>query len=312
MENFKVDLVYLWVDGNDPEWQKKRHKYLPAFDHTDALCEGRYVNNDELRYSLRSVEKYANWIRKIFIVTDNQIPSWLDVSNPKIKIIDHSEILPPEARPCFNSEVIEYFLYKIPDLSEHFIYANDDMFLNKNVSPSDFFCDDGFPIVRLRRKYFGYFRYKLKYVFSDTCSAYKKTYIRASDEVYKRLKKRYWDFLHHNIDAYRKSDYKMAMENIFNDIIEKTMLNHIRSENGLQRIAILYYALTVKHGHLRYVKEQESFTIPLYKIQRKLHDLTPETTFFCLNDDEHSCNGNRVAARLFLESRFPVKSEFEI
>ncbi|MDR0763113.1 MAG: Stealth CR1 domain-containing protein, partial [Bacteroidales bacterium] len=91
MENFKIDIVYLWVDGSDPEWQKKRSEYIPASTvsdravYADAFCEGRYVNNDELRYSLRSVEKYANWVRKIFIVTDNQIPLWLDTSNPKIK-----------------------------------------------------------------------------------------------------------------------------------------------------------------------------------------------------------------------------------
>jgi hypothetical protein len=90
------------------------------------------------------------------------------------------------------------------------------------------------------------------------------------------------------------------------------MLNHVRSENGLQRIAILYYALAVKHGHLRYVKKQESLAVQLYKIRKLYHDLSPDTMFFCLNDDEHSSNDNRFAARLFLENRFPYKSEFEI
>ena len=315
MENFKVDLVYLWVDGSDPEWQKKRSMYIPASTHTlpiEAVCEARYTNNDELRYSLRSIEKYANWVRKIFIVTDNQVPLWLDISNPKIKIIDINEILPSEALPCFNSEVIEYFLYKIPDLSEHFIYANDDMFLNKNVLPSDFFGDDGFPVVRLKRKRFGYLRYKLKYVFRSINSAYKKTHIRASDEVYKRFKKRYWGFSHHNIDAYCKSDYKMAIENIFSDIIAKTMLNHIRSKTGLQRIAILYYALAVKHGHICYTGQKQSLAVQLYKMQKLYNNLTSDTMFFCLNDDQNSSAADRIAARLFLENRFPHKSEFEI
>jgi hypothetical protein len=318
MENFKVDIVYLWVDGSDPEWQKKRSAYIPASKargravYMDAFCEGRYINNDELRYSLRSIEKYANWVRKIFIITDNQIPAWLDISNPRIEIINQNELLPVETLPCFSSEIIEYFLYKIPDLSEHFIYANDDMFLNKNISPGDFFCDDGFPIVRLERKYFGYLRYKLKYLLSDITSAYKKTHIRASDEVYKRLKKRYWGFSHHNMDSYRKSDYKAAMENVFSDVIAKTMLNHVRSANGLQRIAILYYALAVGHGHLRYVTQKESLAVQLYKMHKMNDNLTDDTMFFCLNDDEHSVAAHRVAARSFLDGRFPCRSEFEI
>ena len=92
------------------------------------------------KYSLRSVEMYAPWIRKIFIVTDNQVPKWLDTSNPKIRIVDHKEILPEVSLPCFNSRLIEHFLYKIPGLSEHFLYANDDMFINRPVTPATFFC----------------------------------------------------------------------------------------------------------------------------------------------------------------------------
>ena len=90
----------------------------------DAELNGknRYANNDELKYSLRSIAMYAPWVRKVFIVTDNQVPAWLDTSNPKVRIVDHAEIMPAESLPCFNSSLIEHFLYKIPGLSEHFLY----------------------------------------------------------------------------------------------------------------------------------------------------------------------------------------------
>ena len=67
----KVDLVYLWVDGSDPVWQAKRQSVVGYEGNTSADCKGRYADNGELKYSLRSVELYAPWIRKIFIVTDN-------------------------------------------------------------------------------------------------------------------------------------------------------------------------------------------------------------------------------------------------
>lgn len=133
-----IDLVYMWVNGNDPAWQAKRNATIGVTDTSNNNCKGRYADNDELKYSLRSIEKYAPWIHKIFIVTDSQVPVWLDTSNPKIQIVDHSEILPPEARPCFNSTVIEHHLYKIPGLAERFLLANDDTLLNKPVSPSTF------------------------------------------------------------------------------------------------------------------------------------------------------------------------------
>ena len=69
-----IDLVYLWVDGNDPEWLARKNAFLPADKQVDPQAAGecRYAENDELRYSLRSVELYVPWVRRIYIVTDDQ------------------------------------------------------------------------------------------------------------------------------------------------------------------------------------------------------------------------------------------------
>lgn len=85
----------------------------------------------------------------MYIVTDRQCPHWLNTAYEKVSIIDHSLIMPQEIIPCFNSNVIEYFLPKIPALSERFLYANDDFFLGRTVRSSDFF-EDGMPIVRVK------------------------------------------------------------------------------------------------------------------------------------------------------------------
>ena len=127
---------------------------VEAKDNSPENCKGRTADNDELKYSLRSVEMYAPWIRKIFIVTDEQMPEWLDTSNPQVRVVDLKEIMPPHCLPCFNSSLIEKFIYKIPGLAEKFIYANDDMFINRKVTATDFFTPAGFPIVRLTRKPF--------------------------------------------------------------------------------------------------------------------------------------------------------------
>ncbi len=107
----EIDLVYMWVDGSDPVWlAKKRALTGEMAEGGEANSKARYENNDELKYSLRSAEKNAPWIRRIFIVTDGQTPEWLDTSDPRIRVVDHSEIMPPEALPCFNASVINYEL----------------------------------------------------------------------------------------------------------------------------------------------------------------------------------------------------------
>jgi hypothetical protein len=57
------------------------------------MVDDRWAVSQELRYSLRSVEKYAPWVRNIYIVTNGQIPYWLDLSHPRIRCA-HSARVP--------------------------------------------------------------------------------------------------------------------------------------------------------------------------------------------------------------------------
>lgn len=148
-----VDIVYLWVDGSDPEWQCIKAKYNNGpKKKPDADSNNRYSDHNELKYSLRSVWKYASFVNHIYIVTMNQRPVWL-ADHPKITIIDHKDIFKnKENLPCFNSMAIECHLHFIPNLKEHFIYFNDDMFLGASVQASDFFTIAGKPKVLFEMK----------------------------------------------------------------------------------------------------------------------------------------------------------------
>lgn len=55
----------------------------------EDISASRFEDNEELRYSLRSIEKHAPWVRNIFIVTNGQIPSWLNLDNPRVTIVTH-------------------------------------------------------------------------------------------------------------------------------------------------------------------------------------------------------------------------------
>lgn len=309
----EVDLVYLWVDGSDPKWQKKRNAITGnEGENSDINCKGRFFDNDELKYSLRSVEKYAPWIRKIFIVTDNQIPNWLDITNSKIKIIDHTDMLPQESLPCFNSDLIEKFLYKIPGLAEHFLYANDDTFINKPIYPHTFFAEDGFPIVRFCRKPFRKIRWYYKVnIQKKTLQNYKQKIENASKLVEKKYGTYHSGLPHHNIDAYLKSDYKRVVEDIFADKFKEELEHHIRNSEDTQRIIFLYVALSEKRGHLHYVSKKESLDLHIYKDKPYKDFEKYQPVLFCMNDSQHVQDSDRVRAKAFLDNRFPEKSKFE-
>lgn len=147
--DFPVDIVYTWVDQSDPVWLEKRRQAISCLcsEKDTGLCldffrEREFEKLNQLKFSLRSVSRYAGFVRKIFIVTDDQVPAWLNHRHDKIELISHRKIFKGDGRlPSFNSHAIESRLHHIPGLAEHFLYLNDDFFLGRPVTAADFFQD---------------------------------------------------------------------------------------------------------------------------------------------------------------------------
>lgn len=143
-----IDIVYTWVDNQDLVWQEKYHFHKKQYQDNNisvgrfALDTARFENNNELYYSIHSVKQNLTWIRNIYLVTDGQYPTWLHEFD-NIFVIHHHEIIDSAYLPTFNSHVIEAHLHKIPNLSENFLYFNDDVFVAKPLPPSHFFQANG-------------------------------------------------------------------------------------------------------------------------------------------------------------------------
>ena len=140
VEDYPVDFVVLWLDGNDPNWIREMEKYQPK----DSIAKknnsaARFRNWDNFHYWFRSVEKYAPWVRYVYVVTWGHVPEFLDLSNPKIRFIRHDQFMPAEYLPTFSCFPTELNLWRIEGISEHIVYFNDDFFLTKPLEKSDFF-----------------------------------------------------------------------------------------------------------------------------------------------------------------------------
>ncbi len=148
--NPAIDIVYLWVNGNDDEWRAKREKSAQKLEATGNLgfakfgnVEGRYRDNDELRFSLRALEKFFPEHGHIYIVTDGQVPDWFQASD-QITLVDHHQLIPHSALPTFDSGNIESYIHHIPGLSERYFYLNDDVFFGAPVCLDSWFFENGF------------------------------------------------------------------------------------------------------------------------------------------------------------------------
>lgn len=133
----KIDFVIIWVDGNDPEWRKEKSKYTPE-KNTDSR-DIRYRDWENLKYIFRGIEKYANWVNNVYFVTCGQTPSWMNTKYEKLKLINHKDYIPNQYLPTFSANPIELNLHRIEELSDQFVFFNDDMFIIDYVKPTDFF-----------------------------------------------------------------------------------------------------------------------------------------------------------------------------
>ena len=142
---YPIDLVFSWVDGADPAFLSSRAGWLARARLGDGDgAEARTRQIDELRYALRSVDRNAPWVRRIFIATDTRLPDWLIADHPKITVVRASEhFSDPAVLPTFNSHAVESQLHHIDGLAEHFLYCNDDMFFGRPVAASVFFTPAG-------------------------------------------------------------------------------------------------------------------------------------------------------------------------
>lgn len=327
----KIDLVYLWCDGSDAVWREKRESYLPEEKKrkdTQTFYEGRILENDELRYSLRSVEMYAPWINHIYIVTDNQCPTWLDTTNPKITLVNQADLLPKEVNPIFNSCAIELVIHKIEGLSEYYLYANDDMMFAHRVQPDFFFSSSG----RAKCRFVGSELTSSKEVVGQT---YEYTIMRANEAIsldFDRADMIGWQ-PHHNIDAYKKSSVERCLQR-YQEWNDTTIGHRFRTPDDMQRHLLSLYAVATGDADAVFVKSRkyrnlsglvmllliflrikkgtDSRYIDLNSSDILLSNRLLKPQLVCFNDDPSITKESRVKLREVFPRLYPKRSKFEL
>ncbi len=317
--SFPIDAVITWVNGDDPEWKSEKEFYSnlhlvnDSNNNTESRAneDERFRNRNELKYLLRSIEMFAPFIRKIFIVTCGQTPEWLNIDNDRIVLVNHNEIYKDkEALPVFNSSSIETQLHHIEGLSEHFIYFNDDFMLTDFCVPNDFFFANGI------MKYFP----SDTRVFESDIDDSREEYLIADRNAISLIKEDFGksgnDVMLHCPYPSRKSILSL-LEDRFESEFAKCAKERFRSKNDLRPIAFMQY----HYGFLRGLAIPSSLThryLALYKdtIDRQFNGVfvTRKYKTICINDvavpTERLSAVNELTIQ-FLESYFPFESSFE-
>ena len=269
----KIDMVFTYCDGTDPKFIEEKNRFVKEKDKVNNLPV-RFININEITYSVRSVLKFMPWINMIYIITNKQIPP-VEL-NPKVKIIDHTEIIPKKYLPTFNSDVIESFIYNIPELSEIFLYNNDDTMHTRYVDISDILQGDKI-IFR---------NYNHVNEINKNNNEYKKR-IYLTSQLFKQSCPSMKLINNHHTKILRKSTLKFVEEK-YPKLLHELRVNHLRGDNYIQ---YLFFCINIDNilndniildryddvivYHLGNKEYREDMFVKIYE---------KKPNFLCLND----------------------------
>lgn len=327
-----IDFVVTWVDMDDPKWIKEFSKYSDKIDNSvNEKSEARFRDHGFLRYWFRGIEKFAPWVRKIHFVTSGQKPEWLDENHPKINLVSHSDYIPQEFLPVFNSNLIEIYMHRIPGLSEQFVYFNDDFFIINDVPETRFF-ENGLPKdiatfrtntgisqfekmlknnIRLINKHFD----KKEVLKRDHDKWYHPSY--GSRARITKLLKYYNKFITlrtpHNAQPYLKSTFEDVWEHCGEELTEMSK-HRFRSDNDYTPELFKTWQIC-KSNFIPYNTYQDTKMFSLVIKSKKAIKALREQSYslVCLNDNVHIRNYEKVMQEIHdaFESILPEQSSFE-
>jgi hypothetical protein len=309
----KIPIVYLWVDGSDPAYQQ-RHA-------STGRVTSRHRDNQDLLYSIRSLETNMPWWKgTLYIVTDNQIPKWLNMSHPRVKLVDHIDIIPIQYMPTSVSNTIEWFLKDIRGIDDYYMALNDDFLFLNPVEPADFLDAEGRLALPFNAAVLENSEQSVaEHVQADrlwnasvhrSMNLLERKLAAAAD--FKPLAKKY--YVQHAPRIFSKAKMKALFE-LFAPELKLSLRQKCRSDTILDTIYLSVYYMAYKDGlevkprgndFFRSVMDSTHFI----ELDREIRAAGPEKKFLCLNDTFEEAITSEKLVDLYA-GLFPVPSSFE-
>lgn len=279
-----IDLVVPYVDFTDINWIKTAKKN--NIDYSEIV---RFRGQgDFFKYFFRGIDKNLPWINQIFLIVQSksQVPKWLNLKN--IKVVLHEDFIPKQFLPLYNSCTIEMFLGNIKELSEQFLYFNDDMYVLRELTPSDFF-EEGKVLINFKNKF------PLSFWGNHVKNSYKLIF-NDDNELTP------W----HNVQPLLKSQVNQCFTDFKNQIYES--ITKLRTTKNMNIYLYTYYLL--KNNLCKESKVESGYTS---KYDSRILDCFYTKDLLCINDTnpEKSIYENELLNRRFAK-HFKEKSKYEI
>lgn len=328
-----IDFVVTWVDMDDPKWKKELAKYSGKIDNSaNEMSEARFRDYGFLKYWFRGVETFTPWVRKVHFVTADQKPDWLNINHPKLELVNHTDYIPEKYLPVFNSNLIELYLHKIPDLSEQFVYFNDDVFVINHIPKERFFENGLVKDIATFRTNFGWSQFEKN--LNNNIHLINKHFDKK--EIFKSDSKKWFDLSYgkkarlnhllkfydkfvslrtpHNAQPFLKSTFEDVWQNCEEELTQMSTHRFRTSEDYTPELFRTWQIC--RSNFLPYNTYQDTKMFPLLIKSKQAIKAIREQSYklVCINDNVHIRNYQKTLEGLkqSFESILPHKSGFEL
>ena len=318
LEKEPIDVLIKYIDLKDPNLIRNEiHQIEKDYD------------NEELRYSVRSIFKNIPWIRKIFILMPNEKVRYFKeykLIKNKIVYVKDKDILGYDSSNC-NAFLYRYWKMKQFGISDNIILMDDDFFIRSKLEKKDFFYVDHYKVV--------------PYI---TTSNFVKTYkenVQKNCEIYGTKAKMSKEEQNEDIFLYVKFLTYNFIYNIFNISFNESLFIPFYTHNAIpinlndaKEVYDLIYMSKYKYGTLdcpyRYYEfiDYQIFisAYTFIKYKRKVNHISHKyvqlnkslstnykVSLFCINKGAGYYPFLQLfKEKIILEYLFPVPSPFEI
>ena len=315
IEKEPIDILIKYIDLRDPKLNRKGiHQIKKDFD------------NEELRYSIRSILKNIPWVRKIFILMPNERVRYFKELNEikeKIVYVKDKDLIGFDSS---SSLVFQFRYWKMKEfnMSDNFIAMDDDCYIGRPLKKSDLFYVDNKKVLPL--------------IITSKFLKMKKREVENNIYLYKRNIKK--SGVEQNFDEFQYSKhltYSMIMKALSREYLIVPKFTHNAIPTNMNEIKEIYEIInkslfrnTTLFSSYRHVESLQfqtfvlGFTFNKYKkkVKNLSHKLirfgnTLISSFnydlFCVNTNSHS--NSDLSSKIFkivMEKLFPETSPYEI
>lgn len=308
-----VDIIVTYLNENDPKWQKDfnywKNKEIKegktSNSNRQAFGKERTRDWDSFKYWFRGIEKNCPWVRKVFLIVQNEnhIPKWINKDNLKLRIVYHEEYIPKDLLPTFNAMTIGMYISNIPDLAENYILCDDDYYFLNPIKEDRFFLYN-LPVHK---------RNIVPYEYYDTSGEAGVFFKILNNDLdfEKRYNKQIKYGIYHLPEARKKSFEKKILTKYSEEIKNHFNKSRFRHESNLcsymySNILKLCDEVIIKDPYYNscYCALKSDINFNDYK----------DKDMVCFNDTEILDDYEKTKKKFieFLNNKFPDKSTFEV